>query len=138
MRDIKYRAFWKEMRKMVEVHSLNSDGEIGFFINVRYSKLKELYVLDLPTQYELMQYTGLKDMDGVEIYEGDIIEAVNFVHKPKTVVKWSDKATGYVPFIEQNFDLDYTNLSYWHDLSRNRVIGNIYENTELMEDINFY
>lgn len=80
----------------------------------------------------VMQSTGLKDKNGVEIFEGD-------------VVKNSNDEVGYIAFLQQEAGFvvvlkksDYrlghrnTGESYSHAMGH-KVIGNIYENPELLE-----
>lgn len=76
--------------------------------------------------YDAMQSTGLIDKNGVEIYEGDIIK--NSYDEIYTV-KWFDAAF----YLEEKYNggFDYSEL-YFED--NKKVIGNIYENPELLED----
>jgi len=90
----------------------------------------------------LMQYTGLKDKNGVEIYEGDIIRFAEF--KPdleRLPWKWmmDEKGKGY----EVIFELGYfgfkrekgsgSNNLYSHQIEYSEVIGNIYQNNNLIK-----
>ncbi|MGJ0848286.1 YopX family protein [Tissierella praeacuta] len=78
----------------------------------------------------IMQYTGLKDKNGKEIYEGDIVEFVDCQYESETL------CVGEVIFEE--FGWHFTNsitessLSCY-DSSEVKIIGNIYENKELLE-----
>lgn len=77
-----------------------------------------------PEGFEYMQYTGLKDKNGKEIYEGDIIRYDRRIKDPKKlyIVKWESR------FGEYGDCCGYDGLS-----SYGEVIGNIYENPELLE-----
>lgn len=80
-----------------------------------------------PEKYELEQYTGLTDKNGVEIYEGDIVEykseMVNF-HNVAKVVYFAEEAT---------FAFAVSESTYYTPSDLYEVIGNIHENPELLE-----
>ena len=73
-----------------------------------------------------MQSTGLKDKNGTEIYEGDIVKNI---YDEIYVVKWFD--AGFHLEEKYNGGFDYFEL---HFGDNKEVIGNIYENPELLED----
>jgi uncharacterized phage protein (TIGR01671 family) len=75
-----------------------------------------------PESTHLMQFTGLKDINGKEIYEGDIIE--NTVYNPTTGIK---EKSIYVCSYERNYFL-------YNSIGTNEIIGNIFENKELLTD----
>lgn len=80
-------------------------------------------------QMNLMQWTGLKDKNGKEIYEGDIITYYN----DKYTVEFSKRRAGYFPFANDDGCGCCAYVIADPDISE--VIGNIYENPELLEDV---
>lgn len=108
MREIKFRA-WDTLNKRF----LNGTyGLMDTFVN-SYSKGRLIF----------MQYIGLKDKNGKEIYEGDIIDNGRYIAK----VVWEDYRRG--------FGLQDKKNTTWNnpDFFRCKVIGNIYENSELLK-----
>ena len=81
----------------------------------------------------LMQSTGLFDKDGQEIFEGDIVRQVRT--QPTT---GNEIITGVVTMLEGAWLIMNDNeqlASYlWSEMDENEIIGNIYENPELLED----
>ena len=120
MREIKFRAWIKSIEKMGEVL------RIGDIIDTRcYSGLDKNETI-------IMQYTGLKDKNGKEIYEGDVVSELNLYGKPiYEKVEWLDSSCGFEPFSDssENCGCCGGGLS-----GKNvEVIGNIYDNPELIK-----
>ena len=134
MRELKFRAWNEEEKQMALVSSLHSNMNV----HVSYKKGEEKkgcffggnwVGADWNKQNSiLMQFTGLKDKNGVEIYEGDMLKiddekniwiieyfGCGFRGKPKDK---NDLMKGY--FLTNNNYLQF------------KVIGNIHENKELV------
>lgn len=75
-----------------------------------------------------LQFTGLKDKNGVEIYEGDILKCKIFGLEEIGLVKYSENLAAY--FLTE---LSRSDRELW-GCSAKEVIGNIYENPELLEN----
>nr|DAT17662.1 MAG TPA: YopX protein [Caudoviricetes sp.] len=80
----------------------------------------------------LMQSTGLKDKNGKEIFEGDVVRQVRT--QPTTE---NETITGVVTMIEGTWlimnDCEQLASKLWSETDENEIIGNIYENPELLE-----
>lgn len=90
-----------------------------------------------PDKYILMQSTGLKDKNGVEIFEGDIVlfsvsDGFNHLDHEKAIVQASECHSGLICKL---VDLDLEYRIYYDPVFHTdyEVIGNIYENSELLE-----
>lgn len=81
----------------------------------------------------LMQSTGLFDENGVEIFEGDVVRQVRT--QPTTE---NETITGVVTMLEGAWSIVNDNKQLasvlWSETAENEIIGNIYENPELLED----
>ena len=122
MREIKFRAFIKELGEIHDVTSLNF--VYGEVFHTYVQSTEEVYYA-YKNEFELIRYTGLKDVNGREIYEGDIV---------KCFVKGDSKVIfKYGCFCLES--LRYKNITAFCDIfGEMEVIGNIYEHSHLLED----
>ncbi len=130
MREIKFRAWDKEHCEMcypVQVLSWTESSEIEDFEGVRPSGGAAcLY----SGEFELMQYTGLKDKNGKDVYESDVIQSGRT--KLYYVIKWEDESASWIALCTDT-SKDYCLGSYgWREAE---IVGNIYESPELLEEI---
>lgn len=120
MRDIKFRAWDRLDKKMFDVFMFN---ENYVYINSKDARWRE--------DIELMQYTGLKDVAGIEIYEGDILEKDG--HWGIRIEFYKGLKVLDLDNVRYNNKILNTNV-YDFDFTRWKVIGNIYENPELLKN----
>ena len=125
MREIKFRAWVKQWNKM--------EYGVGIMNGVVFRKDGAI----IGKKSELMQYTGLKDKNGKEIYEGDILNnQENKIIPWPRIVEWdSEIFHGFV--LRDNalgnktkFPVHMSEVNWF---SQCEVIGNIYENPELIK-----
>ena len=123
MREIKFRAWHKEEKIIGEVLGIDILHKEIFFSNEDVDCYEHTDFKDI----ELMQYTGLKDMREKEIYEGDILSGGNNEEHYKVIFEnGSFMAEFEGDFDEYSFDLiDVVAQGC-------EVVGNIYENPELL------
>ncbi|EHA7774624.1 YopX family protein [Enterococcus faecalis] len=133
---LKFRAWDKNTNDMVDVKTidLEKDGSIGCIVD--YNGIN----LDV-SECVIMQSTGLKDKNGVEIFEGDILKIIEVTNEGIseyiTDVIWEDCS-----FVFKSEGVDYydtflgafsgdPNTTY--PLFELLVIGNVWDNPELLE-----
>ena len=123
----KFRALIKEAEYIVDVETIHF--ELGV---VKVNGI-ELY------QFEdviLMQSTGLRDENGVEIFEGDIVNINHTFRNPMTGCGTLTLNKNFeVVYINGMFTRDGSSMGLSRDLIYLTVIGNVHENQELLEDV---
>lgn len=127
MRDIKFRAWDKNRNIMFKVISLDMDDSQRYPRRVEDGEPLRFIEAD---NCILMQYTGLKDDNEKDIYEGDIVIPTVLGEKQgKWVVSYSEERARYIirDIANKDIEEDIDNFCSY------QVIGNIYENPELLE-----
>lgn len=135
MRELKFRAWIKNNQLMIYQNSktdyfMVSNGN-GFGVVYDHSEwLKD-------KEFEITQYTGIKDKNGKEIYEGDIVKCVEVTNDK--IIEYVSKVTWvnccYLVHESENCDCElgmFGEGTEKYPLTEIEVIGNIYENPELL------
>lgn len=127
MRDIKFRM-WDGHNKSY----LGENKDATYYLPRLKSTDTCLFFETEDSDYVIEQYTGLKDKNGKEIYEGDILEVKNnfgqVIDKREVVFKeLSDDVEGYVINIGIGFNVNKLSAV------ESKVIGNIHEHSHLLE-----
>ena len=140
MREIKFRAWDLEKGRWLAENEIENRLFLNCSKQEGYFELNELLsngaAKNLGLNIKLMQFTGLYDRNGREIYEGDIVKVescpIETVHQIVYAIDYDYPAFELRPTPEVECNaLQHAVLSPDEEIE---VIGNIYENTELLED----
>nr|DAY95781.1 MAG TPA: YopX protein [Caudoviricetes sp.] len=138
----RYRAWDKEENRWINIASLvfDEEGELWYLSPVMDDFNPVYYENDLGKTWEIMQSTGLKDKNGVEIFEGDVVKVSDGGNEEDS---YTSVVKNYADEGYPAFDIEAPSSWYYEsnvlstimggDYETIEVIGNVWENPNLLE-----
>lgn len=133
MEKYKFRAWDKELNKMVYAdfwdrnwYGTKQNDENG--CHTMYSKN------EIRHNCELMQFTGLKDKNGVEIYEGDIVDIIHPCWTNKAIVEFMDGSFIFRSIADVTQNVVIPGYTFMREKWKIEIIGNIHQNKDLLNE----
>ena len=148
MREIKFRAWQNGHKRMREVTNIRFKDGVISEVAIKQPNTAPAFqtygIGEYPLEYlNLMQYTGLKDKNGKEIYEGDVLYSIDNIvvesiggygrteqEAAFAVVTYD---TDLAAFVLQSDNVMLKDELIWEHACYSEIIGNIYENPELIK-----
>jgi uncharacterized phage protein (TIGR01671 family) len=137
-REIKFRAWDLLKNKIIQQVSILGISEnfvTGFDRDDMLDSAKWESLEGFSHTFALMQYSGLKDKNGKEVYEGDILLSVNAITEPEIqgfVCKFKNFRWIFDSIMHPDIDF-YAITDYAYIQKKYAVVGNIYENPNLLK-----
>lgn len=131
MREIKFRGLSTVSGEWIYGDLIQRTTDFIFPAGVYTTKIYE-YLVEIRPETK-GQYTGFKDRNGTEIYEGDILEVASKDLKFQVVYEEPSFNRKWIDDISKRYREHLTEPLAWNTYIICEVIGNIYENPELLE-----
>ena len=128
-RVIKFRAWEKTEGRMLDLSAIPHDAfNVVLFHDLILKGKKSLTTGGKTYEYEVMQFTGLLDKNGKEVFEGDVLSTGK---GHPVVVEWQNRTWSFPGFgvFDKNRDSE---LNFYHFAHYGEVIGNRFENPDLL------
>ena len=131
----RFRAWHNELGRMMSIKNMWFQDSRIEELELNDSVMND-HITAYPDEIELMQSTGLKDKNGKEIFEGDIITNGPDVMcmKRHNTLGFYVEQKGNVQLVADGMDLEEFEEDAKEIADSIEIIGNIYENPELLED----
>ena len=131
---LRFRAWLKKEQKMD-----NEIDHISWLEDELYCIGDGITYMVSAEDLVLMQSTGLRDKNGKEIFEGDIVRTTRFLGRADEIggfYEYEKDYLGVVKVLEGSWVIDTGSdaVNLWSEIDENEVLGNIYENRGLLED----
>lgn len=143
MREIKFRAWFEIHKLMGNVITLKGSNRNNYKGNMWDEVVAECFIdgrqqFFMSYNFILLQYTGVKDKNGKEIFEGDIVRLSDEYNESSHITTVDFKGGGFIVVWDSAFydNADMTTVEWAIDQDIEvEVIGNIYEHPNLIEKI---
>lgn len=131
MRELKFRAWNRQDNEYITGNRIRVDGDGLLYIDRITVKTAFVHHTRKNPWFIVEQYTGLKDKNGTEIYEGDIIRAPEYIGRI-----FYDEEYAYFKLKTSRSDHCFIALMQQLEIEMDdlEVVGNIHENPELLEE----
>lgn len=131
-REIKFRAWDKDREVMIGRAYPNNweNNKDEWYADIAYMDLCGIESFNGSSRYTLMQYTGLHDKSGKEIFEGDVVNVAHYADP--VIVFWSEPHAQF-RFGRRGAATQIDKTDWLFDTDSIEVIGNVHENPELLK-----